>query len=231
MSQRLAAQELGIAQSTLNGLLKSRVNLEVSTECGGRKRKREGKSQATDEALFIWFQQATLQNASINRSILMDKANSLAKELNEDFQATDGWLTRWKERHGIVHKKLQGEKADGDECKADDWVTIDDDLPVYHTRTMDDREIADAVLEGREKEANNSTFPGEDNDGDKGEEEEEERIPVKRPEVSNAVNLLRRALEENEVGDLYFTTLNEIEAKLLAALPQKQSVITDVFRK
>ncbi|XKL60444.1 hypothetical protein PGB90_007501 [Kerria lacca] len=94
---------------------------------------------------------------------------------------------------------------------------------------MDDGEIADAVLEKRKKEADNSTFPGKDNDGD--DDEEEERIPIKRPELLNAADLLRRALKENEIGDLYFITLNEIEAKLLAALPQKQSIITEFFRK
>ncbi|XKL67243.1 hypothetical protein PGB90_010663 [Kerria lacca] len=106
------------------------------------------------------------------------------------------------------------------------WMIIDDDLPIYHI--MDDREIVDAVLEERKKEAN-STFPGEDNDGDN-DDEKEERMPIKKPEVLNAVDFLRRTLEENEIGDLYFTTLNEIKAKLLVALPQKQSVITNFFR-
>jgi len=34
--------------------------------------------------------------------------------MNEEFPATDVWLTRWKARQGIVFKKLQGEKADAD---------------------------------------------------------------------------------------------------------------------
>ncbi|KAK7602907.1 hypothetical protein V9T40_006881 [Parthenolecanium corni] len=67
-----------------------------------------------------------------------------------------------------------------------DRVTTDDDLPVY--QAMGNDKIADAVLESRKKEADNS--------GDE-EENEEERIPVKRSEVLNAVDLLRRALEEN----------------------------------
>ncbi|KAF2889498.1 hypothetical protein ILUMI_16675, partial [Ignelater luminosus] len=35
---------------------------------------------------------------------------------------TDGWLTRWKNRHGIVYKKLHGEKQDADEHGARDWI-------------------------------------------------------------------------------------------------------------
>ncbi|XKL64446.1 hypothetical protein PGB90_004532 [Kerria lacca] len=169
----------------------------------------------------------------------MSEDTVTAKKLNEDFQATDSWRMRWKEHHGIVYKKLQGEQADADDCKADEWmktvwptvlerfhsnniynfdetefyfrtipddyngndsynekfndlVTIDNDLPIYHT--MNDGEIVDAVLEERKKEANNSTFPEEDDD-----DEEEERILVKRPEVLNAVDLLRSALKENQV--------------------------------
>ncbi|XKL67113.1 hypothetical protein PGB90_010533 [Kerria lacca] len=109
-----------------------------------------------------------------------------------------------------------------------DWITVDDDLPIYHT--MEDGEIVDAVLEERKKESDNTTFPGEDNDGDdddEEEEEEEERKPIKKPKFLNAVDFLRRVLKENEIGYLYFTTINEIEAKLLVTLPQKQSVITD----
>jgi hypothetical protein len=30
------------------------------------------------------------------------------EKLEEDFKATDDWLTKWKERHGIVYKKLHG---------------------------------------------------------------------------------------------------------------------------
>ena len=56
----------------------------------------------TDKALFVWYTQAMSLNVPINRGILMDKANKLAKEMGEDlFVATDGWFTRWKERYGL----------------------------------------------------------------------------------------------------------------------------------
>ena len=43
----------------------------------------------------MWFKQASAMNAPINRSILMTKANDLAKKMGEiNFNATDGWLTR-----------------------------------------------------------------------------------------------------------------------------------------
>ncbi len=58
-------------------------------------------------------------NAPINRSILMQRANNLAKKLGKkDFKATDRWLTRWKEMHSIVYKKVHGKKQDTDETGA-----------------------------------------------------------------------------------------------------------------
>lgn len=122
MSQRDAAVQLKISQSTLNDLLKSRAKIVAGQEPETRKRKREGKSKTVDEALLVWFKQGTAMKAPINRSILMEKATSLGKEMGEDFQATDGWLTRWKGRHGIEYKKLHGEKADADEIGASAWI-------------------------------------------------------------------------------------------------------------
>ncbi|XKL61545.1 hypothetical protein PGB90_008602 [Kerria lacca] len=168
-------------------------------------------------------------------------ANKIAKKINI-LNAVHMMFNAWNSFYSLYYQmfsksrkcSFSGYSDDYDYDENDsydeefnDWMTVDDDLPIYHM--MDDGEIVNAVLEKRKKEADNSTFPGEDNDGD--DDEEEERIPVKRPEILNAMDLLSRALEENEVGDLNFTTLNEIEAKLLAALPQKQSIITDFFRK
>lgn len=71
----------------------------------------------------MWFKQASAMNAPINRSILMIKNNDLAKKMGEiNFNATDGWLTRWKDRHDIVYKKLHGEKQDADASGADYWI-------------------------------------------------------------------------------------------------------------
>lgn len=120
LSQREAAANLGIPQSTLSGILKNRE--KIVCVAANRKRKREGKSQTVDEALLVWFKQASSMNAPINRSILMQKANDLAEKMCEPFTATDGWLTRWKERHGIVFKKLHGEKQDSDLNAATDWA-------------------------------------------------------------------------------------------------------------
>ena len=92
---------------------------------GNRKRKREGKFNSMDEALLFWFKQAPEMNAPLNRGVLKVKAKNFAQGLGiSDFVASDGWLSRWKERNGIVYKKLQGEKQDCDVAGAENWLKL-----------------------------------------------------------------------------------------------------------
>jgi hypothetical protein len=57
-TQREAAVKLGIPQSTLSGVLKNQSKYE-NVAVSDRKRKREGKGQTVDEALLVWFKQAS----------------------------------------------------------------------------------------------------------------------------------------------------------------------------
>jgi hypothetical protein len=98
LSQREAAAKLGVLQSTLSKLKSLVTRYALIRLVKTEKRKRDGKCEAVDEAPLVWFKQASCYIASINRSILLQKANDVGGKL-EDFKATDGWLTRWKERH------------------------------------------------------------------------------------------------------------------------------------
>ncbi|XP_071056889.1 tigger transposable element-derived protein 6-like [Onthophagus taurus] len=61
-------------------------------------------------------------------TILKEKADNFAKRLpgHENFKATDGWLSRWKVRHGIKCKKAHGEKNSSNVETAEKWK---EDLP------------------------------------------------------------------------------------------------------
>ena len=52
-----------------------------------------------DEALFTWFYQERLRGGPL----IQEKAVHLSKLMNGDpkFIATNGWLDRWKRRHGV----------------------------------------------------------------------------------------------------------------------------------
>ena len=81
-----------------------------------RKRKRGGKAEDVEAALYKWFVNARPRDAPVTSAMLEEKANHLATLLgNRDFKATNGWLCRWKSRNkinGIKFKKAHGGKKD-----------------------------------------------------------------------------------------------------------------------
>ena len=89
-----------------------------------RKRQRSGKASNMEAALTTWFIDARARDIPISGPILEEKAKDLAQALQQpDFNATSGWLSRWKTRNNIVYKRLHGEKKDSDFTGADHWVT------------------------------------------------------------------------------------------------------------
>ncbi|XP_067898057.1 uncharacterized protein [Heterodontus francisci] len=80
-----------------------------------RKRKRKGKDIEVEDALLLWFQQAVAEGIRVSGPMLKTKAKEFAEDLgHDDFEPTDGWLSRWKTRNNIVFKKDSGERHDYD---------------------------------------------------------------------------------------------------------------------
>ena len=70
-----------------------------------------------------WFTQARSRQLPMNGPLLKAKANQLAKEIGlTEFNAPNGWLERWKERHNITFKRQHGEKQDANDFGAERWV-------------------------------------------------------------------------------------------------------------
>ena len=84
-----------------------------------RKRRQSGKAEDIEEALYTWFVDVRARDAPATSAIL-EKAKHLAGHLGKpEFKATNGWLCRWKSRHGI--KKTHGEKNDVNVDAAGQW--------------------------------------------------------------------------------------------------------------
>ncbi|XP_041063129.1 uncharacterized protein LOC121288582 [Carcharodon carcharias] len=85
-----------------------------------RKRKRKGKDIEVEDALLLWFQQAVGEGVRVSGPMLKMKAKGFAEDLgHDDFEPTDGWLSRWKARNNIVFKKDSSERHDYDGPVAD----------------------------------------------------------------------------------------------------------------
>ena len=68
------------------------------------------------DALILWMKFARSCQVPISGPVLQTKAQELASELGHpDFRCSSGWLSRFKEWHGIVFKNVCGESADVDE--------------------------------------------------------------------------------------------------------------------
>ena len=77
------------------------------------------------------------QNIPVSDPMLKEKALSYARQLQiADFKGSDGWLDRWKTRHGITFKTIGGEASSSTQtaswsklpcqpfCQATTWRTF-----------------------------------------------------------------------------------------------------------
>jgi len=111
------AKRLGLAASTLNSIFAKKDEIRQQIEkCNACKKRETGKGSTFAEletVLFTWYQQARVSNIPIDGTILREKAKIIAAQLNKDnFSASSGWVSRFKDRHGLVFKKLVVESAE-----------------------------------------------------------------------------------------------------------------------
>ena len=80
------------------------------------KRVQTGKFPDVETALYEWFRSIRAQNIPLTDDLLKEKARKFASQLNvTDFSASTGWVTRFKQRHGISCKLLSGESSGVDQ--------------------------------------------------------------------------------------------------------------------
>ena len=71
---------------------------------------KEGKFEEINTALHKWLLQMRAKNVTISGPILQEKAQDFARLFEvENFQASSGWLHKWKSRYDIVFKDVAGE--------------------------------------------------------------------------------------------------------------------------
>ncbi|GFU22722.1 uncharacterized protein TNCV_762971 [Trichonephila clavipes] len=68
------------------------------------------------------------QNILIGGLLLKEKVKAFAKELGIEFSASEGWLTNFKKRNGIVFKKMCGESSSVDINVCSEWQNSLSDL-------------------------------------------------------------------------------------------------------
>ncbi|KAL1466151.1 hypothetical protein MTO96_042915 [Rhipicephalus appendiculatus] len=102
--------------------------LRHTVSAGSAKQARGAKYGTLDETLLTWFRQARAAGINFDGSILRKKAMEVADRLGiTDFAASNGWIDRFRKRHGIAYKthcfarcgfRTNGELDEADEPEA-----------------------------------------------------------------------------------------------------------------
>ena len=125
------AEKYGVPRNTISTWLlpENKEKIKSAFHFGevGTKRKniRVGQNENLEKALSDWFKRMRMNNLPISGIILKEKAISYARELQvEEFQASNGWFERWKNRFNVSFKTIAGEeKAVTPEMTSSWWET------------------------------------------------------------------------------------------------------------
>jgi hypothetical protein len=121
------AARLGVVPSTLNTIVKSRKDTEKCySQCGmfsgQRKSLKQSPFEELESLLAMWFKQARGSNAVISGTLLREKALHIASRLGiEDFRASNGWISGFKQGHSVVYKTVSGECKSVDSSTVEEW--------------------------------------------------------------------------------------------------------------
>jgi hypothetical protein len=104
-----------IGKTTVTDILNQKERwLEIDPESfdANKKKRRSLLYENIDQAMAIWVERAIDACLDINGDILKEKAKNFSVLLGiEDFKASEGWLTKFKQRHNIKQYLKQGESG------------------------------------------------------------------------------------------------------------------------
>lgn len=127
LSRVQIAKNLNLPVTTLNGIIAKRdiiLNSSVSGQSLKTKKVKKGKYEDVEEKLMIWFKQSRSANIPISGTILKEKAEEIAKKMNVEFIASNGWIDRMKKRTGLVYKSVTGECKSVDLQEVEKWKSM-----------------------------------------------------------------------------------------------------------
>lgn len=112
------AKKYNVAKSTICSIKKKKESILTcvnNTYQGPGKRRtlKSSEFSAMEKSLYHWFIRMRNRNWPVSGLMLKEKAKELHSQLKESearFNASDGWLQRFKKRYGVRLLKITGEK-------------------------------------------------------------------------------------------------------------------------
>lgn len=124
------SNEYKVGKSTITDIKKQKTSitnfiskLDSTHGSSSRKTMKLATNTDLDDTVYKWFTQKRSQGEPISGPILCEKAIQFNEKLGgpSNFQASTGWLKRFKSRHGVRQLQIQGEKLSADSSAADSF--------------------------------------------------------------------------------------------------------------
>ncbi|KAK8771920.1 hypothetical protein V5799_024835 [Amblyomma americanum] len=184
-----------------------------------------------EEALFAWFMDLRAKNSiPVSGDLLQQKARSFACLLGDnEFKASPGWLSRFKERHGIVGKVLSAEASSVSMAVVGDWQS--ENVPdITATSTTPTRAVTTEVLTDADMLRLVGSVEGVTAE-DAADDPAGAKAPVPTPgQVMDALDLLRHFAGAHEGTEDALDALQTYEKSVRPLLTKRtQAKITDFF--
>ncbi|KAL4090345.1 hypothetical protein QTP88_025202 [Uroleucon formosanum] len=125
------ASEFGIPASTLSTILKDKDKILRAVEevscLPRRKRFKASSFPEIEHGMTKWIKRVRDYNLPISGPLIQEKAAEFAKNLDFTFQASSGWLEKFKSRNGIVKKIISDKFGLFFKCTPDRTLTFKGD--------------------------------------------------------------------------------------------------------
>lgn len=122
------ANVYGVGRATVHDIRKNSDKIKSFCKTNENlKSKRQtlkfGENPKVDESLYAWFLQERDRHTPISGEILKEKARDFYRKITkkDDFQASEGWLHKFKQRYGIRLLSTTGEKLSSDESAVEPY--------------------------------------------------------------------------------------------------------------
>ncbi|KAF2899297.1 hypothetical protein ILUMI_06877 [Ignelater luminosus] len=169
------AKELNVGVTTIKDWRKNWKDIESYTVAidsenalKNRKTLRKPKLELLDNALWMWFCQERRKGTPISGPIIKEKAIALHKkvEAGSEFAASEGWIDRWKTRHGVRFVSISGEKLSADAEAAKEFsvkfqeIVEENELLPCQVYNIDETVLNYKMLPNKTLAASNETVAG-----------------------------------------------------------------------
>ncbi|GBM99062.1 Tigger transposable element-derived protein 6 [Araneus ventricosus] len=119
------ALKFGTSPNSLSTIIKNRdemQNYDSSNSCS--KRLKTCVYEDMNETVLKWIHKMRDKNVPNFGPFIIEKALQFVKSLGYDeFRGSNGWLEKFKRRHGIMANVISGESKDVDDNDNENWIT------------------------------------------------------------------------------------------------------------